>query len=214
MATKRVHCTGDATIFEGSPSQNYASDNTLLVRKTASHGDWWSMLKFESHGLPASSRISSAYLGFLVYTREGSGRTVGASGITGSWSESTVTWNNAPGRSPAGTRYNYNIGSLPASQAWHTLDITLLMKQMFSGEVAYSNGIYLYPNTMISSDDLIIFSRENSNTTPYIDITYTPPAQVLVGSTWRDVINSKVLINGVWRDVTDIKVLVNGSWRN
>jgi len=101
-------------------------------------------LRFEVSGL--SRAPSSAKL--RLYVKDASEGTLEVQRVTGSWSESTITWENAP--APSGAV----VASGRAAGGWILLDL---------GSTITGNGTYSFVIATSSSDAAKFASRETKN---------------------------------------------------
>ncbi|MCB0162587.1 MAG: DNRLRE domain-containing protein [Anaerolineae bacterium] len=145
LAQQTFVATADATILQGYPTQNFRNtidmwagyDDSLnpdgrIVR---------SLVKFNIATLPINQVITKAtFRVHLIssYDFPNTSRTITAYRITSDWSESSLTWNNAPGYS---TAYDSNlIGNDDFD--WYDFDVTNLVKAWYEGN--YQNyGVML-----------------------------------------------------------------------
>ncbi|MGH2690039.1 MAG: DUF7594 domain-containing protein, partial [Actinomycetota bacterium] len=105
----------DASIRQSTPTTNYGTDPELLVDNEPV---WRFLMRFDVR-VPAGKVITSAVLSITCTDSSPSGGSVRA--LTGAWTETGVTWNNAPtfgstvlaslGSVSSGTRYQLNLTS-------------------------------------------------------------------------------------------------------
>lgn len=149
----------DAMVRSGSPTTNFGTSTLLRVRATPVV---YSYLRFAVSGLNGAP-VSSAKL--RLYAKTNSSRSVTAKIVSDdSWSETGITYNNAP---IAGNSIASSIASF-ASGTWITLDVTSYIK----GEGIYSIRLGT-PNTAI----IDFASREAGSA--------TAPRLVLALGSWQ-----------------------------
>lgn len=110
----------DAHVNAGTyANTNYGSDNRLLVKKASADGTREAYLAFDLTGV--EGRVVSASLHFYARVEDAGGTEadVDVHGVTGAWSESTVTWNTKPA---TGSR----LGSVhvDSERRWRAVDVT------------------------------------------------------------------------------------------
>ena len=132
--TITLNPTDDAQISQASPGSNYGNTTTLRVRNSATPGgSYRSYLKFNVTGLsgpPARARLRL----FVADPAADGGRlyTVGTT-----WSESTITWNNAPAVSGSPVAGLGNV----ALNMWVELDVTSRIGGSGTYAFAIADGI-------------------------------------------------------------------------
>jgi parallel beta-helix repeat protein len=118
--------TDDATIIAGSPSDNYGDDAKLWVDTSPVVYDF--LIKFSVSGIGAK-QVSSAQL--WLYNNNDSEKGGDFYSVTdNSWSEQSVTWNNAPS---ADTHLIASLGAVSVDN-WVIVDIT----PFITGDGTYS----------------------------------------------------------------------------
>ncbi len=171
----------DAYVWTGTPSSNTQSGHKEIIA-----GQWtWSgfgegtmrsYIKFSLQNLPSNARIIDAK---LVLKAPNSTTSIqgGHQGnnswrieeVLGSWSESTITWNNKPSTSVDSVAY-YFSETKSKSQNYET-DITAMVMRWLKGS---NNGLMLRLNDEKTFTSLIFASKEhpNSNFHPSLEIQY------------------------------------------
>jgi hypothetical protein len=150
--------TEDAFIKSSTPTTNFGAAPDLEVQNDTRTMN--SLIRFVVSGLPSDSAVSGAVLRLYVPSN---GSAIGGSisRVTGSWSESTVTWANAP---IAGTL----LGAMPnpvKSGVWSQAN---LPTSFITG-----NGIYdVYLKTS-STSDAVYYASNNSSFKPTLVVTWT-----------------------------------------
>jgi len=88
--------------------------------------------------------------------------------VTGSWSASTLTWNNKPGST--------NITSTQVYRGqWAVFDVTGVVKAWIDG-TSTNYGFKLHTNGNGQTYWKKFYASENSTNKPYLSITYRIPA--------------------------------------
>ncbi len=152
----------DAYVNSTHPAVNYGSLSNLYVSGTGK-----ALIQFDLSSLPAgttASQIGAAYLKLYVNRINTSGL-VSVQPVSGSWSESTVTYASYSG--------SLTLGSAVASftpataQQFIVVDITSLVQSWLNGTA--NNGIAL----TTSSGDVVFDSKENDEAShaAHLDIT-------------------------------------------
>jgi hypothetical protein len=137
----------DARTDSGSPNTNYGASTFLRLRTgTPSNRSY---LKFVVSGV--SGQVQSATLRLYVY--DGGDDGGGAYTVSNSWTETGITWNNAPAisGSPLDT-----VGSVSSGQ-WVEYDVTAAVS---------GNGTFSFGLKNASADSVSSNSREASSNKP------------------------------------------------
>ena len=165
----------DAYVQSQYPASNQNSI-VLGVKKDAYGNINNTFVKFNIGGIPNNSDVQNAYIKLYgnAYDLDGSGLWIGAQRVTGSWSESSITWNNQPGvsSSSAPSTWINNQNNV----AWMNMDVTSLVEDWIEdGDSNY--GIRLATNTTQGS--LSAWSSEYSGTTydPVLVVEYIEGAK-------------------------------------
>jgi len=156
LASETFTATDDARVNSDDPAQNYGPRSSLRVRSSTS-GTYQSYLRF-SVGDLAGQRVTGAVLRLYVTDPSTEGGMLTAA--PGGWSESTLTWENAPG-----------VGALVLDSAalvfpdtWVEFDVSELVTGPGSYDFGLSSG---------SSNSAIYSSREGAH--PPELVVYTAP---------------------------------------
>jgi hypothetical protein len=152
----------DAYVNSAHPTTNYGNLSNLYVNSAGT-----ALIQFDLSSLPAgttSSQIGAAYLRLYVNRINTSGL-VSVQPITGSWSESSVTYTSYSSSLTLGGAV---ASFTPATaQQFIVVDITSLVQSWLNGTA--NNGIAL----TTSSGDVVFDSKENDETShaAHLDIT-------------------------------------------
>lgn len=122
--TVTLTANADSWIDSGSGSSNRGSDTVLRVQAMSGSNNR-TLVSFDLSGIPADCMVESATLR-LYASSSASGRTLRALRITGSWTESGVTWTNQP--STDSTAATSSSGS-----GWREWNVTSHVQAMYSG---------------------------------------------------------------------------------
>jgi hypothetical protein len=150
--------TEDAFVKSSTPTINFGTAADLEVQNDTRTMN--SLIRFVVAGLPSDAVVTGAVLQLYVPSN---GSAIGGSisQVTGSWSESTVTWSNAPAFGPL-------LGNMPnpvKSGAWSQAG---LPTTFITG-----NGTYdLYLKTT-STNDAVYYASNNSAFKPTLAVTWT-----------------------------------------
>ncbi|CAN5706772.1 hypothetical protein BH10ACT1_BH10ACT1_36180 [soil metagenome] len=142
--TRTFVATADAPVKSSSPTKNYGSDPDLRTR--AGDPAYSSYLRFDLSGLASAPKSAKLRL----YVTDASKVPGSVRATSTSWTESTITWNNAP----AGT--GAVLANAPASTlgTWIELDVTAAVT---------GNGPVSFVISTTSTDSGISSSRETAN---------------------------------------------------
>ncbi|MBN1261058.1 MAG: DNRLRE domain-containing protein [Anaerolineae bacterium] len=181
-----LEATTDATVLQGVANTNFGNTTDMWVGYDHCDGGLVSrsLVKFDVSAIPAGAQISGATFSvYLINSCDIGERThtLRSYRVTGSWSESTVTWNNQPS-----VGESYGSVAVPSlSWGWYSLNVTNLVKGWVNG--AYTNyGLALRSNESSGNDSarLGFATSEYAGREPNIVITYTtvnsPAPQTLV----------------------------------
>jgi uncharacterized caspase-like protein len=173
-----LYASADAEIRQGYPTANYGDDAEMWCGYDDSLEPDGRILrclmKFDLSRLPAGATIRKATLR-VYYLRSwdfpGQTRTYTAYRIPADWTESGVTWNNAPTPAEA---YG-STGITHGSWGWHSFNITELARAWQRG--TYPNyGVMLRgPEGAGSDSSWKGFATRESGVAPELVIDYTPP---------------------------------------
>ena len=157
----------DAFVRNGSYADvNYGKDPTLIVKSTSSSS--LSRLTYLKFSLSSVSTVGSAKL--RIYgnnTENTTSINTAAYGVnTDSWTETGITWNNAPASLSA------ILSSVGVSNqaTYYELDVTSFVKSQLAGDKTAS---FLIKDPSNQSRNLSFHSRENSSSKPQLIITAT-----------------------------------------
>lgn len=131
--TVTLNPVADTTASEAEPSKtDFGWYGSFMVR-SGDMVDEWVYIKFDLSSIPAGSTIDSAKLRLYADLIDFSGaRTYALNDAAGSWSESTLTWNNKPAVGAAVTTLSVS------SIGWKEWDVTSNVQAKINGGV--NNG--------------------------------------------------------------------------
>ncbi|HJR98821.1 MAG TPA: DNRLRE domain-containing protein [Actinomycetota bacterium] len=149
--------TADATIRAGSPTTNYGTSSSLSIDSSPSEH---AMMKFSVSGIGART-VATAKLRLFDTGASDLGGVFSATSDT-SWTETGVTWDNAPAAvgQPVAT-----LGSV-GTNTWYEADLSSLIR---------SDGVYSIRISTTSTDGVKWGSRDaDAEFTPRLVITLLP----------------------------------------
>jgi PKD repeat protein len=146
----------DARVSSGSPTQNFGSSSTVRARLAPSTTDQ-SYLRFAVGGL-GDLHVSRAVLRLYVTDPSVEGGKITLA--PGGWSESTLTWSNAPG---IGSLVLASVGTV-FPDSWVEFDVSAVVTGPGSYDFGLSNG---------SSNSAIYSSREGGHPPELVVYTAT-----------------------------------------
>lgn len=88
----RVQPSADAYVSSAAPNQNHGSSKRLVAKA-------YKAAFYLRLSIPAGAVVDSAVLKLDRYAASSTPGTLTATAVSGGWTESTLTWNNRPGRS-------------------------------------------------------------------------------------------------------------------
>lgn len=178
MALKQISPSADAYISEYYNSRNFGTDANLYSGNFMQANDVYrSLLKFDLTQIPAGSTITSASLKLYVSRKDKNDTILPLQKITAyanktDFSESTVTWNNAPEVDQT-IPYPQPVTDADLNK-YVSIDITGLVKSWFAGSKP-NYGVTVIGNYESTIDSIIGYkSKEYSDNTqkPVLEITY------------------------------------------
>ncbi len=116
----------DSYISQAAPSENKGTDSNLFVTSKSGSQNQRSLVGFTLPTLPSGCVVTSATLR-VFNNSPSSGSTIQAIRITGSWTETGVTWSNQP--ATTGTAATSVTGSSSAYQSW---TVTTQVQEMYT----------------------------------------------------------------------------------
>jgi len=128
--------TDDSYIRENYPNNNYGSDSALYLRDRDGY-TYRIYIRFDLSSIPSGATINTAKLRLYYYDYsdlydDPAGKQVDVHRVTGgSWSEDTITWNNAPAYDSTAT----SSTNMPSSFGWVEWDVTDDVQDMVNGTV-------------------------------------------------------------------------------
>ncbi len=155
------YVSGDATVCQLTPNQNFGDDDYLGFGASAGY-NYRGYVRFNLSAIPCGSTIKNAILRLFVFDR-GSGYAIIARSI-GSWSESSITWNNQPG----GELQPYATSTPPSAGYWWEIDVKSIVQKWIT-DCASNYGF----NIEGTGNVIIVYSSE-SDYPPELYIDYCP----------------------------------------
>lgn len=171
-ATVTKTATDDATVWNGSPGTNYG---TITTNEAGHSGtdDRYFAVKFQGLDLPADATITSATVKLTKATTCTGSESLTVLRITEDWAENTISYNNKPSFSFAGSATS---ASSCSDSTW-TFDATAIVNAWKAGSPNY--GVYIW-GPYSGSYMKKFWSSEYSSSArrPVLDIAYTTPDPV------------------------------------
>lgn len=157
--------SNDAYVRDGSyQGANYGNDTSLVVKKSTIGYLRKSYLKFSLNNI---GNVKSAKLRLYGTNEDATYAKVFAYGVNNdSWSESSITWNNAPG----------SITPLLDSESvnnvakYYEFDVTNFVKSEFAGDKTAS---FVIKDTLTQNKLVTFNSKENSKFPPQLVVDYS-----------------------------------------
>lgn len=158
-----VTVSEDATVDSTDPEEALGESEFLTANARGEEVER-ALLRFDVQGIPEDSAVARATIRFLV-TDEGGVPVI--RGVEGDWSESTVTWSNAPAVGDP-------ISQVPAGpeESYVRVDVT--------GAVQ-ANGRVDFYLVNEGDSDFEVMSRESGDG-PILELTFGDPSGLLVGA--------------------------------
>ncbi|WP_180686293.1 DNRLRE domain-containing protein [Streptomyces gossypiisoli] len=209
-----VDTNGDSFVQDSWPDSNFSSDDELKIGSyDAGVNRAISYIRFDSVTSQLKNRyILNADLGlYNVWSSSCTAQEMLVKQVTGSWSSSTVTWNNRPASSTnviAGDSFAY--GENCGGSKWRVIDLgkkgTDLVEGWVNGSVT-NHGLSIWAD-FASSGPWKRFGSNNSVNKPYLAVTHSAyGAQYTVGE------QTEPLTGGQGGEVTvTVKNLGDFTW--
>lgn len=158
----------DAFVRNGSyAGTNYGRDTSLVVKSSSSSG--YSRSSFLKFSLDNVNNISSAKL--RIYGRNTdntSSISISTYGVANdSWTESGITWNNAPVASTS----SLSAAAVNDQAKYYELDVTDFVRSEAGGDKIVS---FLLKDPAAQNKNLAFNSKENTQNSPRLIVTSTP----------------------------------------
>jgi hypothetical protein len=168
----------DVYVYESTPAANYETDSYTYVSGDGAGARCRAYLQFNVSAIPSTAVILQANLG-LYYTYESVTATAGpagAYGVTSSWDEATITWDDQP--SVASTVLDtYSIPAVHTS-SFLFWDIKALVRNWVDGSVT-NYGVALMDTDESSYEGwkgLVTSDSGTASQRPKLGIQYYDPA--------------------------------------
>jgi hypothetical protein len=180
--TITVYPSQDAYVCSGSPATAPSNLGLWVGFGTCwggeEWGDLWSLVQFNLPTYPAGQVLVSAQLQLYQATSLQDGapgsRPIGVYAATASWSATTVTWDNKPGRSPSPYATIWVDESSGYYKYWDVKELVLRWYASHPKEHLPNNGVVLVPDASVI-DFLRIFHSMENDYDPRLVITFDWP---------------------------------------
>ena len=168
--------SADSFVNQASAGTNYGSGMTISVQSRLSQAQR-TLVMFDLSGIPEDSVINSATLELYASSAPTTGLTLNVHRITGTWTESAVTWTNQPA-------YNSTVDASLAggtTAGWKIWNIASLVQEWINGTSA-NYGLTVKGSVENDKTALTYAFASKENTTtgnrPILRINYTPPTTI------------------------------------
>ena len=128
--------TYDSFVSSKNPTENYYHDEHIRMGWNSGYNIRRTYISFELPSSVPSNAITTAYMSLKKYGA-GSTPSLKAYRVTGSWTSSTITWNNKPSYS---TLYASDTAE-PKTNNWYRFYVTDIVKKWYAG--TYQNYGFL-----------------------------------------------------------------------
>ncbi len=176
----------DTHIYQYDPTQNYASDDKLVINYGRS---FRGLLKFDLRTIPPQADIKEAHLRLYLNSVSGSGSIlVSLHRLLAHWVDGQSTWNEAAGGQPWGTAGAQGAGvdydPVPIDEktlyqnAFGTFNLKSVVTQWLTGATPNEGVLILGPELGSGSTRYRIDSSEGGDSTrrPALEIRYMMPS--------------------------------------
>ncbi|HPA27817.1 MAG TPA: M6 family metalloprotease domain-containing protein [Acidobacteriota bacterium] len=165
--------SADSYVNQSVPAANYGSEAAVYARSRVSQAER-ALVEFDLSSVPAGSIINSATLELYATTVSGGSLTLDVHKVTGTWTESGVTWNNMPA---FGSAAEASVAA-GTSAGWKIWDVSSAVQDWVDGP-ASNYGFIVKGNTENAKSAITyaLASKEDGTPTrrPILRINFTPP---------------------------------------
>jgi hypothetical protein len=166
--------SADAYVRDGSyAGTNYGSDSVMFVKSDASGYNRKAYVKFNYSSLSGSSVSSAKLRVFINSVNTSPLRTIKVYGTDESWTETGITWNNAP----AGATYLGSMDVENTSGIWKEFDVTgYVNSNMSDHQVSF---LLVNEGTASSTNDVQFNTKEASASQPQLVVQSSTASTIL-----------------------------------
>jgi hypothetical protein len=170
MSTVTLYPTEDCHVYDNDPDTNL--DNQTNLRIGDVHGEYRSWVKFDLTSIPYDATIVSATFFVSAWLTAYSYSQIFSisSCSDSSWSESKITWNNAPEGSVSGIPAATFTAGGPQN-----LDVTYdVGNEVINGVISFRLS-----SATLDGSEIIMYDKESGLQTIQLDVVYTtasPPS--------------------------------------
>jgi hypothetical protein len=155
----------DAWIDQNSPTNNKGADSILKVQSKRPADNFRALVRFDLPAVPAGCVLDTARLRLYAASTSASQRTLEVFRLGGSWTESGVTWANAP--QTAGSAATTTSGS-----GYREWNVASLVEEMYS---TGTNDGFLVKDAVEGQDaEQQFHAREKGENVPQLVLTFKP----------------------------------------
>ena len=160
--------TYDSFVSSRYPTTNFYMNNYLMTGRDTDYYIRRTYIKFNLPSALSTKSIYSAYVNIKKGT--GSAPSIKAYRVVGSWTSSSLTWNNKPSYSESWFSSNATAGS----NNWYKLYVTSLVKKWLNGTYS-NNGLLIKDDTESGTSQWTVFysSDAPSPNKPELRISYS-----------------------------------------
>ena len=155
----------DSWIEQSSASSNKGSDSILKVMSKSGNSNLRALVRFNLPSIPAGCVLDTATLRVYAGSASSSQRTLQALRLNGSWTESGVTWSNAP--ATAGSAATTTSGT-----GYRQWSVAALVQAMYSS--GSNNGFLMKDATESQDAEQQFYAREKGENPPQLVVTFKP----------------------------------------
>jgi hypothetical protein len=155
----------DAWIDQNSRTTNKGTDSILKVQSKRPADNFRALVRFDLPAVPAGCVLDTARLRLYASSTSGSQRTLQAFRLGGSWTESGVTWANAPQTvGPAATT--------TSGTGYREWGVATLVQAMYSS--GSNHGFLIRDATESQDAEQQLHAREKGENVPQLVLTFKP----------------------------------------
>ncbi|MDQ4052551.1 MAG: DNRLRE domain-containing protein [Actinomycetota bacterium] len=155
----------DSWIDQSSPSSNKGGDSILKLMSKSGNANLRALVRFNLSTVPQGCMLDTAKLRMYAAAASGSQRTLEVFRLGGSWTESGVSWTNAPLTTGGAVTTTSGTG-------YREWNVAALVQAMFSS--GSNNGFLIKDRTEGQDAEQQFHAREKGSNVPQLVLTFKP----------------------------------------
>jgi parallel beta-helix repeat protein len=164
-SAQTMTAVADSWIDQSSSSSNKGSDSILKVMSKSGNANLRALVRFNLPSIPAGCVLDAATLRVYASSASSSQRTLQAFRLSGSWTESGVTWSNQPAMTGSAVTTTSGTGY----RGW---SVAALVQAMYSS--GSNNGFLIKDATEGQDAEQQFHAREKGASPPQLVVSFKP----------------------------------------